>query len=77
MLETLDAYAAEVDNFRFYLAHGDYHTIMRSPRFYEGQSTGLPYADWVGAMLQSQSGTGGEKWQDAACPTCLDPLPCR
>lgn len=77
MLETLDAYAAEVDNFRFYLADGDYHTIMGSPRFYEEQSAGIPYVDWVGAMLQSQSSTGGEKWQDTACPTCLDPLPCR
>ena len=79
MLGTLDSYAAEVDNFRYYLAGGTYHTIMRSPLFYTEASAGIPYADWVGAMLQSMGGTGGAgggQWRDAACETCLDPVPC-
>ena len=80
MLGTLDSYAAEVDNFRYYLAGGTYHTIMRSPLFYTEASAGIPYADWVGAMLQSMGGTGGAgggQWRDAACKTCLDPVPCQ
>ncbi len=79
MLGTLDSYAAEVNNFRHYLADGSYHTIMRSPMFYVEKSAGIPYVDWVGGMLQSRGGTGGAgggKWQDAACETCLVPTPC-
>ena len=79
MLETMDSYATEIDNFRFYMAEGIYHTIMRSPLFYSEASAGIPYSEWVGAMLKSQGGTGGSgggKWRDAACGTCLDSIPC-
>ena len=47
---------------------------------YTEASAGIPYADWVGAMLQSMGGTGGAgggQWRDAACKTCLDPVPCQ
>jgi hypothetical protein len=80
MLDTLGEYADEVDNFRFYVADGTYHTIMRSPAFYTEASGGIPYSRWVAAMLQNRGGTGGAgggAWRDAACPTCLISLPCQ
>jgi hypothetical protein len=80
MVGALDSYGAELGNFRYYLAGGNYHTIMRSPTFYTEQSPGIVYSEWLGAMLQSRggtNGTGGGAWQDAACPGCLTPLPCQ
>jgi Pectinacetylesterase len=79
MLGTLNDYATEVDNFRFYLAGGTYHTIMSSPNFYTESSPGITYGRWVDAMLQNRGGTGGSgggDWQDAACETCLGELTC-
>jgi hypothetical protein len=79
MLATLGAYASQVDNFRYYLAEGTYHTIMSSSRFYVEKSPGIVFRDWVAGMLKSQGGTGGNgglPWADVACPTCLTPLPC-
>jgi len=79
MVGALRAYAAETDNYRFYLAGGTYHTIMRSPLFYQESSAGIPFAGWLAGMLRSQGGTGGQgglPWSNAACPGCLDPVPC-
>jgi hypothetical protein len=79
MLGTLGTYSSESKNFRYYLANGTYHTIMRSPAFYTENSAGITYSNWVTAMLQNRGGTGGSgggDWKDAACPTCLAPLPC-
>jgi len=79
MLGTLGSYASDIGNYRYYLAGGTYHTIMRSPLFYTEASAGIPYVDWVAAMLQNRGGTGGAgggAWQDAACPTCLTALTC-
>ena len=79
MLGTLGSYGSEVNNFRYYLADGTYHTIMRSPLFYTESSPGIVFSEWLGAMLQNRGGTrgtGGGNWQDVACPTCLQPLPC-
>ncbi len=79
MVGALRDYAAAVDNYRYYLADGTYHTIMRAPWFYTESSTGIPFAEWLAGMLRSQGGTGGRgglPWSDAACPGCLDPVPC-
>ncbi|MCJ7452478.1 MAG: pectinacetylesterase family protein [Steroidobacteraceae bacterium] len=79
MLGTLGTYASESKNFRYYVANGTYHTIMRSPGFYTENSAGIIYSNWVTAMLQNRGGTGGSgggDWKDAACPTCLMPLTC-
>jgi hypothetical protein len=79
MLGTLDSYAAELGNFRYYLAGGTYHTIMRSPAFYTENSAGISYSSWLAAMLQSRGGTGGKgggNWKNVACPTCLTELAC-
>jgi hypothetical protein len=54
-------------NFRSYLAAGETHSILRTPRFYTEQSGGAPLAGWLGAML-SESGAG---WQNRACQACM------
>ena len=79
MVGALADYAAGSDNYRLYLADGAYHTIMRSPAFYLESSAGLPFSEWLAGMLRSQGGTGGHgglPWSSAACPGCLDPVPC-
>jgi len=55
-------------NFRSYLAAGDTHTILRSPRFYTEQSGGAPFAEWFAAMLG-----GGQGWDNRHCEDCLAP----
>ncbi len=78
MVAALGAYAG-TDNYRFYVAAGTYHTIMRSPTFYSEASAGVPFSEWLAGMLRSEGGTGGEgglPWSDAACPDCLVPVPC-
>jgi hypothetical protein len=54
-------------NFRSYLAAGETHSILRTPRFYTEQSGGAPLAGWLGAML-SESGAG---WENRACRECM------
>lgn len=80
MLGTLGEYDADVKNFRYYLADGTYHTILRSPLYYTESSPGIVFSSWLGAMLQNRGGTGGHgggNWKDVACPTCLQPVPCQ
>ena len=79
MLAALQSDAAEVPNFRHYLAPGTYHTIMRSPHFYTEAVDGVPFAGWVGNMLKNRGGTGGSGggWHNVACPECLIALPCQ
>jgi len=54
-------------NFRSYLASGETHAILRTPRFYTEQSGGAPLADWLAAAL-SANGAG---WQNRACENCM------
>lgn len=77
MLAALTADAG-LPNFRYYLAAGTYHTLLRDNNYYDEVSAGAPFAGWLGQMLANQGGTGGRggKWFDAACPGCLTPLPC-
>lgn len=79
MSRQLVADASEVGNYRFYLAGGTYHTILRSPTFYTESSAGPTFASWLGGMLASRGGTNGSggQWFNAACPTCLVDLPCQ
>jgi len=69
---------ARVPNFRYYLAGGDYHTLLRSPLFYDEASAGVPFNRWLGQMLANRGGTGGSggRWTSVACPNCLVALPC-
>jgi hypothetical protein len=54
-------------NFRSYLASGETHSILRTPRFYTEQSGGAPLAEWLAAAL-SQNGAG---WENRACQDCM------
>jgi hypothetical protein len=79
MLGTLDAYGDEVNNFRYYLAGGTYHTIMRSPLFYTENSAGIAYSSWLASMLANRGGTGGAgggDWKNVACAGCTTALGC-
>jgi hypothetical protein len=77
MLATLDSYADEVPNFRYFLAGGTGHTIMSSPQFYAEAPAMPSFAEWVGAMLKDSGGGAGRmQWKDTACPTCLLAPPC-
>ncbi len=53
------ASAAEMPNYRYYIAAGDYHTIMMSPDFYLKRSAGLPFFMWVKAMVRNPLGFWG------------------
>ncbi len=78
MLSALTADRVESPNFRYYLAAGTYHTLLRDDNYYDEATSGVPFASWLGQMLKNQGGTGGRggKWLDIACPDCLTPLPC-
>jgi len=80
MIGTLGSYASEVKNFRYYLASGTYHTIMRSPLFYTEDSAGIAYSSWLASMLSNRGGTGGAgggDWKNVACPDCTTALACQ
>jgi hypothetical protein len=53
------------NNFRSYLAAGQSHTILRTPRFYTETSGGAPFLAWFAELI-------GENAPDnAACENCL------
>ena len=54
-------------NFRSYLAAGETHTILRSPLFYAERSGGVPFAEWLAALLS------GAALASASCAQCLTP----
>ena len=83
MLATLQSYDEDVPNFRYYLAQGNYHTLLRSPLFYTESSGGVAFNEWVEDMLDNQGGRHGHGpghgdggWKNAVCTDCLVPTPC-
>jgi hypothetical protein len=70
--------AADVGNYRYYVAGGSYHTLLRDAQFYAESSAGPAFADWLGGMLANRGGTNGRggQWFNVACPGCLADLPC-
>ena len=79
MIGTLTSYGDETGNFRYYLADGNYHTIMRSPLFYTESSAGIAYSSWLASMLSNRGGTngvGGGDWKNVACSDCTTALTC-
>lgn len=68
--------AATTPNFRHYVAAGSYHTILASPAMYTEKSAGTTFNRWLGSMIAAP-GFGGGLWQNLACPTCLQTLPCQ
>jgi hypothetical protein len=70
---------AEAPNFRYYIAAGQTHTILMSPLFYTEESAGVPFVDWLSAMVENQGGTKGHgavPWLNLECEDCQDPLSC-
>lgn len=78
MSRQIVADAAQVGNFRYYVAGGQYHTLLRDDTFYSENSAGPTFAQWLGDMLANRGGTNGQggNWFNVACPTCLIDLPC-
>ena len=71
--------AAEAPNYRYYIGAGDDHTVMGYDKFYDEDSAGIPFVDWVDAMVRNQGGTngrGGIPWENTECEECYDPVPC-
>ena len=76
-----------VRNFRFYVAGGQYHTLLRDDNYYNETSAGPPFASWLSGMLDRRGGGddhhddddahGGVRWTNVACPNCLVDLPCQ
>lgn len=54
-------------NFRSYLAEGEDHTILRSPQVYSERSGGMPFVDWLAALLN------GPLPANQTCTNCLEP----
>ncbi|MBX3430099.1 MAG: hypothetical protein KF779_11025 [Hyphomonadaceae bacterium] len=54
-------------NFRSYLAAGEMHSILRTPRFYTETSGGAPLAEWLADALRPNA-TG---WDNRACENCM------
>ena len=79
MSRQIVADATQVGNFRFYMAGGQYHTLLRDDNFYNETSAGPAFAGWLGDMLANRGGTNGQggQWFNAACPTCLVDLACQ
>lgn len=64
-------------NYRYYIAAGDYHTILMSPKFYTEDSAGVSFAKWVKMMVENplnrHGGPPGGKWQNVECTDCQTP----
>ncbi len=67
-----------LDNYRFYLAGGTYHTLLRDDTYYTEHSAGPAFASWLGDMLKGNSGRDwlGDRLFSVFCPGCLVHLPC-
>jgi hypothetical protein len=64
---------AQSPNYRYYIGAGGDHTIMAYPKFYEEESAGIPFVEWVNAMVKSQGGRhghGGIPWVNTECDDC-------
>jgi len=67
-------------NYRYYIAAGEDHTILMSPKFYTEDSAGIPFVKWVKAMVRNPFGMWGGPWQgrwrNLECDACEDPVDC-
>jgi hypothetical protein len=80
MIDYVDQTAAEAPNYRHYIAEGTDHTIMMSPKFYTEESGGIPFVEWVRAMVRNPFGTQGPwlqgRWKNLECEDCGDSTTC-
>jgi hypothetical protein len=78
MIEYADL-AAQAPNYRYYIGAGTDHTIIWDDKFYEENSAGIPFVDWVKVMVGNQGGTrghGGIPWENVECVDCAAPVIC-
>lgn len=78
MIEYADL-AAQAPNYRYYIGAGIDHTIMGYDKFYEEDSAGVPFVDWINAMVGNQGGTYGHgriPWKNVECVDCAAPVIC-
>ena len=78
MIEYADL-AAQAPNYRYYIGAGTDHTIMGYDKFYEEDSAGVLFVDWINAMVGNQGGThghGGIPWKNVECIDCAAPVNC-
>jgi hypothetical protein len=54
-------------NFRSYLAAGQTHAILRSALFYTERSAGIPFTEWLGALLNEETP------DNRSCEDCFAP----
>jgi len=50
--------------------------LLMSPLFYTEESGGVPFVDWVKAMVENQGGTKGHgaiPWTNLECSNCETP----
>jgi hypothetical protein len=70
----------ELPNYRSYIAAGTRHTIMTTPEFYTEFSAGLPFLDWLNALMDDEEGTHGDRsglWKNVKCSECGAPAVCQ
>ena len=69
--------AMDAPNYRYYIAEGMDHTILRSPKFYtESSAEDISFARWVKRMIKSPRNP--RKWKSLECEECLpvsEPVP--
>ena len=59
--------AAASPNYRYYIAAGTDHTVLRSNKFYTEESAGgVSFASWVKKMINTPN-----KWENLECEVCL------
>lgn len=78
MLDGVD-YRQGVPNYRSYIASGTLHTILGRPEFYTENSAGVPFLDWLKAMVNNQGGIrkrGAIPWKNVECNDCDPPPTC-
>ncbi len=82
MSQQILADGADLGNYRYYVAGGQYHTLLFDDNFYNETSAGVSFASWLDDMLDRRGGShgaqgAGARWSNEACANCLVSLPCQ
>jgi hypothetical protein len=76
MLENA-AISVQAQNYRYYIAAGDIHTILGSDGVYtEDSAGGVRFVGWLDALIRNQGGTRGHgamPWMNLECTECDEP----
>jgi hypothetical protein len=65
--QQFDDIEARIDNFNYFTAGGEVHTILLLPQFYEYAVDGVRFVDWVTDLAN------GEDVETLACSDCAEP----